>query len=75
MYAPGQLGNMKFSFLINTGCMHNLLSKSIFRKLPATMRDLLEPWVTTATVADGSGLIVYGKVVGYRTPRLHWSFL
>lgn len=58
LYAPGNLGPVKLTFLADTGCIHNLLSKSVFDRLPAAIREQLELWDTE----DGSGLPIYGLV-------------
>lgn len=78
LYAPGWIGSVKFNFLIDTGCTHNLMSETIFDRLPAATRDRLEPWDTIVTLTDASGLPVYGKVVlkaEYGTPLFPWSSL
>lgn len=43
------------NFLIDKGCTYNLLSNDV--------KEVLEPWVTTlATIAEGSKLLIYGKI-------------
>lgn len=39
MYAPGWLDTVNLDFLIDRGCMHNLLPKAIFESLLTKMRD------------------------------------
>ena len=62
MYVPGRLGTRGVIYLIDTGCSHNLLSKSVFDRLPAVTRHQLVPLETAAAMADGSGLPIYGKI-------------
>lgn len=63
IYAPGRLGPVKLNFLVDTVCTHNLLSKATLDHLPTTVKERLEPWDTTAMLADGSGHPVYGKII------------
>lgn len=53
---------MQSSFLVDMGCIHNLLLKTTFDHLTAAVKERLERWDTTATLFDGSGLPVYGKI-------------
>ena len=62
MYVPGNLGVRKVTYLIDTGCSHNLLSKSVFDRMPSGTRHQLVPLETAAAMADGSGLPIYGKI-------------
>ena len=62
LYAPGRIVNKKISFLIDTGCSHNLLSKTVFDRLTADVRLRLQPLESTAALADGSGLPLYGSI-------------
>lgn len=61
-YALGCLCPMKLTFLMDTGYTHNLLSKAIFDRLSAEVKEHLEPWDTTTTLAYKSGLPVYGHI-------------
>lgn len=62
MYAPQHLSPVNLNFLVDTGYTHNLLSKASFDRLPASLREGLEPWNTAAMLADGSVLPVYVKL-------------
>lgn len=55
----GRLGFVKLTFLVYTGFTLNILSKTAFDRLPATMIDKLDPSDTTATLANGDGLPIY----------------
>lgn len=59
---PGWLETVKLNFLVGTGCFHNLLSNTIFGRLPTAMREKLEPRDTTTTLVGRSRFPVYGKV-------------
>ena len=41
-FFPGKLEGLPIQFLIDTGCITNLLSKPVFDKLPQAAMDLLE---------------------------------
>ena len=62
LYVPGSVGVKKVTYLIDTGCSHNLLSKSVFDRMPAGTRHQLVPLETAAAMADGSGLPIYGRI-------------
>lgn len=42
MYATGHLGSVKVNFLVNPGCLHNMLSKVIFHRLPDAVKKGLD---------------------------------
>lgn len=54
----GGLDPDKLSFLIDTGCTHNLLSKQTFNKLLVAMNEKLELWDTSSILTDSCGLPV-----------------
>ena len=62
LYVPGSVGVRKVTYLVDTGCSHNLLSKSVFDRMPAGTRHQLVPLETAAAMADGSGLPIYGRI-------------
>ena len=64
-------------FLLDTGCSDNVLSRSLFNQLPRTVRDSLVVDQTSAQMADGLGLLIYGSVTlpcRVRTVQLSLSF-
>ena len=71
MYVPGSLGTKKVTYLVDTGCSHNLLSKSVFDRMPAGTRHQLVPLQTAAAMADGSGLPIYGSITLQRESTEH----
>jgi len=62
LFVPGSVSGKRITYLIDTGCTHNLLSKTVFDRLPASVRAQLSPLDTTAAMADGSGLPMFGKL-------------
>jgi hypothetical protein len=63
MYIPGKASTQKITYLVDTGCSHNLLSQDVFARLPKWMRNRLEPLDAQAVMADGSGLSIYGSIL------------
>jgi hypothetical protein len=61
-YIPGKLHGKPLHFLIDTGCTNSILSKTMFDRLPATVRSTLRPSQTGATMADGSRTKIYGQI-------------
>lgn len=53
---------LKLTILVDTGCTHSLISKTVFDRPPATVCTQLETWDSTAKLVDGSGLPVYGHI-------------
>lgn len=49
MYAPKHLSSLKLA-LVETGCAHNLLSKTVSDHLPAAVQAQPDSWNTTAEV-------------------------
>ena len=62
LFIPGRVEGKQVKFLVDTGCSHSLLSKVVFDRLPSKLRANLQPRDTTAALADGSGLHIYGSV-------------
>ena len=62
LFVPGRVGGKNLTFLIDTGCTHNLLSRTVFDRLPATIRTQMKAQESSATMADGSGLPIYGNI-------------
>ena len=62
LFVPGRVGGRNLAFLIDTGCTHNLLSRTVFDRLPATIRQSMKVQESTAMMADGSGLPIYGSI-------------
>ena len=62
LFVPGRLGGRALKYLIDTGSSKNLLSRAVFDRLPEHMRSRLDPLSSIATMADGSGLPMYGQI-------------
>ena len=62
LFVPGRVGGKNLTFLIDTGCTHNLLSRTVFDRLPASTRQQMRVQESTAAMADGSGLPIYGSL-------------
>ena len=62
LFVPGRVGGKNLTFLVDTGCTHNLLSRTVFDRLPAAIRQQMNSQESTATMADGSGLPIYGNI-------------
>ena len=78
LYVPGSLGTKKVTYLVDTGCSHNLLSKSVFDRMPSGTHHQLVPLDTAASMADGSGLPIYGSITlqgKVRNMRFEGEFL
>ena len=63
LFIPGKMEGRQLCFLIDSGCSHSLLSKTVFDKLPARIRECLIPQEMAARMADKSGLPLYGRLV------------
>ena len=59
---PGKSGRKELNFQVDTGCTHNLLSKTVFARLPAQERQKMVYEETVVTKADGSGLHIYSSI-------------
>ena len=62
LFVPGRVAGKTLSFLVDTGCTHNLLSRTVFDRLPAQTRQQMVYGETVAAMADGSGLHIYGSI-------------
>ena len=62
LFVPGRVAGRNLTFLIDTGCTHNLLSRTVFDRLPAPVREHMREQESTAAMADGSGLPIYGSI-------------
>ena len=62
LFVPGRVAGKNLNFLVDTGCTHNLLSRTVFDRLPAQTRQQMVYGETVAAMADGSGLHIYGSV-------------
>ena len=56
LFATGRVAGKSLSFLVDTGCTHNLLSRTVFDRLPAQTRQQMVYEETVAAMTDGSGL-------------------
>ena len=56
------MAGTSLSFLVDTGCTHNLLSRTVFDRLPAQTRQQMVYGQTVAAMADGSSLHIYGSI-------------
>jgi len=62
-FLPGKLAGKAVTFLLDTGCTTNLLSRRLFDTLSARDRASLEPYERDhGTLADGSCIPFYGVV-------------
>ena len=62
LFVPGRVAGRNLNFLVDTGCTHNLLSRTVFDRLPAQTRQQMVYGETVAAMADGSGLHIYGSI-------------
>ena len=62
LFVPGRVAGKNLNFLVDTGCTHNLLSRTVFDRLPAQTRQQMVYGETVAAMADGSGLHIYGSI-------------
>ena len=62
LFVPGRVAGKSLSFLVDTSCTHNLLSSTVFERLPVQTRQQMVSGETVAAMADGSGLHIYGSV-------------
>lgn len=61
-YLPGKIHGKTLYMMIDTGCTNSILSKTMFDRLPASMRGQLRPSQSGATMADGSRTKIYGQI-------------
>ena len=62
LFVPGRISGKNLTFLVDTGCTHNLLSRTVFDRLPAAVQQKMKAQESTAAMADGSGLPIYGSI-------------
>ena len=62
LFVPERVAGKSLSFLVDTGCTHNLLSRTVFDRLPAKTLQQIVYGETVAAMADGSGLHIYGSI-------------
>ena len=62
LFVPGRVAGESLSFLVDTGCTHNLLSRMVFDCLPAKTRQQMVYKKTMAAMANGSGLHIYKSI-------------
>ena len=62
LFVQERVARKNLSFLVDTGCTHNLLSKMVLHRLLAQMRQQLVHGETVTAKADGSGLHIYGSL-------------
>ena len=55
LLVPGRVAGRNLSFLVDTGCTHNLLSRTVFDRLPAQTRQQM---VYGETVCTSMGVLV-----------------
>ena len=60
LFVPGRVAGRNLSFLVDTGCTHNFLSRTVFDRLPVQTRQQMV--YREAAMADGSGLHIYGSI-------------
>ena len=62
LFVPGRVAGKSLSILVDTGCTHNLLSRTVFDHLLAQMRQQVVYGKIVAAMADGSGLHIYESI-------------
>ena len=62
LFVPGRVAGKSLSFLVDTGCTHNLVFRTVFDRLPAQTRQQMVYGDTVVAMADGSGLHIYGGI-------------
>lgn len=62
-FLPGRVHGLEVQFLLDTGCTTNLLARSVFNQLPATVKSTMMPHSNSyGTLADGSTMTFYGAI-------------
>ena len=77
LYIPGKVAGHKVQYLVDTGCSDNVLSRALFNQLPRSVQAELVVDQTSARMADGTGLLIYGSVTlpcRIRTVQIPISF-
>lgn len=62
LYIPGKVENHSLLYLLDTGSTENILSRNLFNRLSSRLKASLEANEATASMADGSGLLIYGTI-------------
>ena len=62
MYIPGKVEGLPLQYLLDSGCSGNVMSRSLFNRLPGGIKARLQPDNSQASMADGSGLLIYGVI-------------
>ena len=62
MYIPGKVEGLPLQYLLDSGCSGNVMSRSLFNRLPGGIKAWLQPDNSQASMADGSGLLIYGVI-------------
>ena len=62
LYLPGKIEGRSLQYLLDTGSSDNILSRTFFNDLPRRIQQTLQTSETTASMADGSGLHIYGTI-------------
>lgn len=61
-FLPGKIGWKTIHCLLDTGCTANVLSKVVLERLPRHLRDKVQPITAQGILADGSQLLVVGRI-------------
>ena len=61
-YISGKVEGRPLQYLLDTGSTENVISRRLFNKLPGGIKARLKAEESTATMADGSGLLIYGYI-------------
>ena len=59
LFVPGKVAGKSLNFLVDTGCTHNLLSRTVFDRLQAQTRQHKFYGETVAAIVDGSELHIF----------------
>ena len=61
MYIRGNIHGAEVEWLVDTGCNPTLLSYDAYHRIPLVKRPILQPYLSTLSLADGTPLKVSGK--------------
>ena len=62
LYIPGKVESRPLQYLLDSGSTENILSRHLYNRLPERIKTQIVANETTASLADGSGLLVYGTL-------------
>ena len=62
LFVSGRVAGKSLSFLVDTGCTHNILSRTVLDYLPAQTSQQMVYGGTVVAMADGSSLHIYGII-------------